>query len=87
MNIKIVKNKYLNALFLLMLLSAIIHMVILFFAAIFQRDIYILNYFNILDVERFYPQGFNSVAGNIESLVVMILIYLTILKINKTGNE
>jgi uncharacterized membrane protein len=86
MNIQIVKNKYLNALFLLMLLSAIIHMAILFFLAIKTADIYVLNYLNILDVDLFLPNILNSVFGNIFSLFVMVLIYLAILKINKINN-
>jgi len=84
MNSRIVKNKYINALFLLMLFSAIVHMIILFFKAIKSLDIYVLNYFNILDIDLFYPNIFNSFLGNVFSLIFMIVIYFIILKINKT---
>jgi len=84
MNSRIVKNKYINALFLLMLFSAIVHMAILFFKAIKSLDVYVLNYFNILDIDLFYPNIFNNFWGNIFSLIFMVVIYFIILKINKT---
>jgi hypothetical protein len=84
MNIKIVKNKYLNALFLLMLLSAIIHMIILFYWSAIHSDLYVLNYFNILDVDFFFPNILNSFWGNTFSVLFVVAIYLIILKINKS---
>jgi uncharacterized membrane protein len=83
MKIQIVKNKYLNALFLLMLFSAIVHMIILFYLAIVNGNFYIVNYFNILSIGSFFPNIFNSFWGNVFSVVVAVLIYLIILKINK----
>ncbi|MSU54390.1 MAG: hypothetical protein EXS48_00930 [Candidatus Staskawiczbacteria bacterium] len=82
MDIKIVKNKYLNALFLLMLFSAIVHMLMLFYFAIISKDLYVLNYFNILDVDIFFPNIFNNFAGNIFSVILVIIIYGFILKKN-----
>lgn len=84
MNIKIIKNKYINALFILMLFSAIVHMLIIFYLALVSEDLYIVNYFNILDLDLFYPNIFNSFAGNIFSLVFAAGLYLIILKNNKT---
>ncbi len=84
MNIKIVKNKYINALFLLMLLSAIVHMLILFYFTILSGNIYILNYFNILSFGLFYRNIFNSLSGNIFSLIFVAVLYLVILKSNKS---
>jgi len=84
MDIKIVKNRYLNAVLLLMLGSAIVHMVILFFWAIKEGSLYVLNYFNILDVDLFYPNIFDSFWGNVFSFVFAVIIYLIILKTNKT---
>ena len=86
MNIRIVKNKYLNAVFVLMLFSAIVHMVILFFLSFKTKDIYVLNYFNILDIDLFIPNILNNNLGNFISFVFMIFIYIAILKINKTEN-
>ncbi len=85
MNIAIVKNKYLNALFLLMLVSATVHMLILFGFAIAKQDIYILNYFNILDLDIIFPSIlFNSLVGNISAGLLVLVIYFLILTINKT---
>ena len=85
MKITIVKNKYLNALFLLMLVSAIVHMLILFYLALVSKDLYILNYFNILDIDLLLPSIFNGVAGNIFSAFVAVTIYILILKLNTTN--
>jgi len=85
MNIHIVKNKYLNAMLVLMLFSAAVHMVILVFFALASRDLYVLNYFNILDVDLLYPAIFNTAAGNIFAGIFMIGLYLAILKLNEHG--
>lgn len=83
MNIKIVKNKYINALFILMLFSAIVHMLILSCLAAVSGSLYVLNYFNILDLDLFYPNIFNSFGGNIFSIFFVIAAYIIILKNNK----
>ena len=83
MRIKIVKNKYLNALFILMLFSAIVHMLVVFYFALTSGDFYIFNYFNILDLDLFYPNIFNNFIGNIFSILFVVFIYLIILKNNK----
>lgn len=86
MNIKIVKNKYINALLLLMLASAIVHMLILFFIAFSRGDLYVLNYFNILDLDILFPTIFkNDFVGNFASLIIMVASYFVILKTNKSG--
>jgi len=83
MNIKIVKNKYLNSLFIMMLLSASAHMLILFYLAFARGDLYILNYFNILDIDILFPLIFkNDFFGNFASLIFVILFYFLILKGN-----
>ncbi|MBI2049993.1 MAG: hypothetical protein HYT35_00865 [Candidatus Staskawiczbacteria bacterium] len=83
MQIKIVRNKYLNALLVLMLFSAVVHMLVVFYSAIAFKDFYIINYFNILDVDLFYPGAFDSFAGNVFSIFFVITAYVIILKSNK----
>jgi hypothetical protein len=83
MKIEIVKNKYVNSLFLLMLFSAIIHMIILFFIAIWTGNLYVLNYFNILSISYFIPNFLNSFFGDVVSFLFALLIYVIILKMNK----
>lgn len=75
MNLHIVRNKYLNTLLLLMLLSAIVHMVILCYVAMASQDVYILNYFNILDIDLFFPAAVNSALGNVTSLIFVVGLY------------
>lgn len=83
MKIKIVNNKYLNALLLLMLFSAIVHMAVLFCWFLVSKDIYIFNYFNILNLNYFYPESSDNLWWNVSSVFAVILIYLLILFINK----
>ncbi|MBI3631540.1 MAG: hypothetical protein HY219_01585 [Candidatus Staskawiczbacteria bacterium] len=83
MNIKIVKNKYINALFIMMLFSAIAHMLILFYLAIISADFYIINYFKILDLDSFFPGAFDNLIGGVSSILLLIVIYIIILKNNK----
>ena len=84
MKIKIVKNKYVNALLLLMLFSAVTHMIVALCFVLLSGDFYILNFFNIIDIDLFYPNIFNSFSGNIFSVFLMIAIYMFFLKNNKT---
>jgi len=83
MKIKIVQNKYLNALLVLMLLSAAVHMLVVVCFALSSKDPYILNYFNIMEIDILIPGFLNSPAGNIFSLVFAGGLYLFILAKNK----
>ncbi len=87
MNIRIVKNKYLNALLLLMLFSAIIHLLILFYTALTTQDLYVLNYFHILDITYFFPNFFKNRLGNIISILFVISFYVVLLKIDLLLNK
>ena len=88
MNMKIVKNKYINSLFILMLLSAVVHMMVLFFVAFSSGDLYILNYFNILDLDILFSKIFeNNFFGNFFSLIFVVGLYFVILKTNKDNKE
>ncbi|MDD4624885.1 MAG: hypothetical protein WCX23_00290 [Candidatus Paceibacterota bacterium] len=82
MKIKIVGNKYLNALFILMLGSAIAHMALIFCFAIIDCNWHSLNYFHILDFDRLFSGGVGTFTGDILSWMAMIAIYIAILKLN-----
>ncbi len=85
MNIKIVKNRYLNALFLLMLFSAAAHMIILVFRSLAEKSIYPLNFFHILTLDVLFPEMFgNNLLINIASVLFMISCYLILLALQKT---
>ncbi len=77
------KNKYLNTLFMLILFSAIVHILILFYIAITTANLNILNYFSILQINYFIPNFLSDFWGNIISIIFVIFIYFTILFISK----
>lgn len=82
---KIANNKYLNAAFLLMLFSAAAHMLILFFLSLSRRDLYIINYFNIIDFDILFPGIFmDNLWNNLASLIFAFILYFIILKSNTT---
>jgi uncharacterized membrane protein len=86
MKIQIVKNRYFNALLLLMLFSAFVHMVILFIVAIFSLNLHVLNYFAIVDANYIIPSFFNSSQGDAISFIVVVLLYGGILYLNRPDN-
>ena len=51
------KNRYLNALFLLMLLSAIVHTSLMFFLAITAGDPKLVNFFSIIQLNLLWPDS------------------------------
>lgn len=88
MKIQIVENKYINAVLLVMLFSAGIHMLILFYLALISGNFYLLNYFNIIDLDVLFPSLFtNSPMGNIVSVLLVVLLYFFILKYNRKENS
>lgn len=68
--------KYLRALKQAILFSAIVHIAILFTVSIKEKNIHILNYFNILDLEYFFPQIINFKYGFLVSVFIFALIVL-----------
>jgi hypothetical protein len=82
-HIHIVKNKYLNALLVLMLFSAIAHMAVLFILALASGGWQELNYFNILDINTLFPNFLTGFGGNIISWLIAAGLYIAILKLNK----
>ena len=85
MKIKITENKYLNTLFLLMLVSASFHVLILFVSALMFQNLHFLNYFRILNIDYFLPDFINSFSGDIFSIFFAAFLYLAILKLNEDG--
>jgi hypothetical protein len=71
---KISKKRLLNALKNLVLFSAVLHMFILAVYAIATNDIGVLNYFNILDLEFFWPPIIEGRISLLASLAAAVLI-------------
>ena len=73
---QISKNRFLDALLKLFLISAIVHIIILFIISVKERNIVYLNYFDLMEITYFFKgieQGFLS---QIASIIVMIIIYI-----------
>jgi hypothetical protein len=67
------KNRYIDAIAKTMLFSAAVHMIILFYKTFQTADINILNLFNILDLELFFP-GIDK--GGINFLLSSLLFFV-----------
>lgn len=86
MKIHIVKNKYLNALILVIIVSAVSHMIIVVIRAFMEKSFYPLNYFHILNLDYFFPNVFlNNFSGNLASIIFSAILYFFVLQ--KTGDK
>jgi len=72
------KNRYLDAFLKFVLLTAIIHMFLLFAAAAINADITYLNYFNILDIDLFFPGVEYGLLSQVLSIAAMVVLYVII---------
>jgi len=72
---QIQKNKYIDALKKLILFSAISHIILLILYSIINLTIIPLNYFNILDLDLFFPNIINGHLSQILSLIIIAIIY------------
>lgn len=68
-------NKFFQALLLLMLISAIIHMVVLGIYFIFTLDYSPFNFFRIIGLNLFYPEFVSSPYSASFSIFSIICIY------------
>jgi len=81
----IVRNKYLNALLLVFLGSAIVHVLILLGVFLVTLDWHVLNYFRILEIGYFFAIPQNT-WSTVLSLAVFALVYLAVLFLNRNSN-
>jgi chromate transport protein ChrA len=75
---KIVKNPFIDALFKLMLLSANIHIIILFAYSIFHKNTDLINAFKILDLQLVFPSLLTVPYSLYISFIVMGIVYFLI---------
>ncbi|KAF0134252.1 MAG: hypothetical protein FD145_764 [Candidatus Saganbacteria bacterium] len=73
-------KRYIDALKRFILFSAITHIILLIIKFIATRNLNIINYFNILDIDLFIPGVVQSQMSQVLSPIVMVGIYLVILK-------
>lgn len=68
--------KYLHALKQAIFSSALLHIGILVLISIKEKNIHVLNYFNILDLEYFFPRITNFTSSFLISVIVFALLIL-----------
>jgi hypothetical protein len=71
------KNKWLEAIKNLLLFSAIIHVFLLILYSIRNWNAKPLNYFNILDLDLFFPKIADGFLSTMLSIIFVIIIYFT----------
>lgn len=78
MNIHITK-KVIKSFFKFVLLTALIHIGILAYTAIKKGDIKVLNYFNILSLDSFFPRISVGWISDLISILIMSAIFTSFL--------
>ena len=68
-------NKYFDALKKLIMFSAIVHISLLVIYSIIKFEMIHINYFNILDLDLFFPNIIYGPFSLIFSIITMIIIY------------
>ncbi|MEK7193378.1 MAG: hypothetical protein AAB652_01155 [Patescibacteria group bacterium] len=72
---RFVRNRYLDAFLKLVLLSGLTHIFILLAYYAKNGDLAILNHFNILDLDLFFPGITLTSANNIFPFVILFSVY------------
>lgn len=75
---RISKNRYFDALLKLFILSAVLHIAILFVYAVVSGDVRQLNYLGILDFTLFFPAIIEGFFSNIAAFVLLVFTYISI---------
>ena len=69
-------NKFIRAFVLLMLISAVLHMGILFVHFIVTFDVSPFHFFRIIELDIFFPEFVASVVGEYVSAAVVTILFL-----------
>ena len=73
--VQFAKNRYIDAALKLIIFSSIVHLLILAAQAIIHRDVLWLNYFNILDLEFFFPSILQYPLSTFFATACAVVIY------------
>ena len=73
--IPLVKNRYIDALLKLMLLSAIIHMIVLAWYSVVYNDFTLFNFFTIVGIDLLFPQIVTSDCQYVYSFAIVLCMY------------
>lgn len=74
-----VTKKVIKSFFKFVLLTALIHIGILAYRAIREGNIKVLNYFNILNLNSFFPRISVGWVSDLISIILMLAIFTTFL--------
>ncbi len=77
------KNRFLDALIKLILFSAVIHLLILAVIFAVKHDLTVINYFNILNIDYFFPGVDQGFAGQVFSGLTIAALYGIMFLFNK----
>lgn len=72
---KFISNKYIVALKNVMLFSAIIHMIMIAIYSIVKLNTIKFNFFDILDLDLFFPNIIKGNLSQIFSIIAFIIVY------------
>lgn len=75
---KMNKTRLINALEKLILVSAVFHLILLSIYSIINLDFMVLNYFNLIDLDLFFPEILNGFMSNFYSILTIFIIFLII---------
>lgn len=76
---RVVNQPHVRALAKTMLLSASLHLVLLFAVALVRRDYELVNLFNILDIDLLFPGIQKGIVSFILSYIVIGIVYTLML--------
>ena len=76
--LKISKNRYVDALWKFLLVSAFLHLVFIIAFFLVGRDIIAFNYFHIIGAYLIFPGIIKGFLSQILSLVFVIVLYISI---------
>jgi len=82
-----ISMKYLHAIKETIFYSALMHLVILILISIRENNLLVLNYFNILDIDYFFPQILDFTFSTLSSFALFIGLFVVLLYKNKTKGE
>ena len=72
---KFISNKYIIALKNVMLFSAIFHMIMIAIYSIVKMNTVKFNFFNILDLDLFFPNMIKGNLSQIFSIIAFVIVY------------
>ena len=84
---KFISNKYILALKNVMLFSAIIHMIMIAIYSIVKLNTVKFNFFDILDLDLFFPNMIKGNLSQIFSIIAFVIVYCIFYFINKEKNK